>query len=291
MDLRHLRYFLAVAEEGHFSRAAQRLHIVQPALSMQIKALEDELGTPLFVRTSRRVELTAAGALLRVEAERTLAQAARAKSVVQRAARGEIGHLRIAFTGGAAFSGRLSADLRAFHTRYPDVELELMELPVVQHEDWLLADRLDIAYGPELESVFDPRIAAVRITSWPWMLGMVEDHRLAAMNSVPSRELRDEGFVLLAAEGRDAAQLNVLRRLLGQEPKVAYRVGNAIAVLAIAAAGLAIAFVPGTLGAVRIQNIQYRPVADFDTPTGLVLLSRAEDTSGAVKAFLQLARG
>jgi len=291
MDLRHLRYFLAVAEEGHFSRAAQRLHIVQPALSMQIKALEDELGTPLFVRTSRRVELTAAGALLRVEAERTLAQAARAKSVIQRAARGEIGHLRIAFTGGAAFSGRLSADLRAFHTRYPDVELELMELPVVQHEDWLLADRLDIAYGPELESVFDPRIAAVRITSWPWMLGMVEDHRLAAMNSVPSKELRDEGFVLLAAEGRDAAQLNVLRRLLGQEPKVAYRVGNAIAVLAIAAAGLAIAFVPGTLGAVRIQNIQYRPVADFDTPTGLVLLSRAEDTSGAVKAFLQLARG
>lgn len=291
MDLRHLRYFLAVAEEGHFGRAAERLHIVQPALSMQIKALEDELGTPLFIRTSRRVELTSAGVLLRVEAERTLAQAARAKSVVQRAARGEIGHLRIAFTGGAAFSGRLSADLRAFHTRYPDVELELIELPVVQHEDWLLADRLDIAYGPELEFVFDPRIAAVRITSWPWMVGMVEDHRLAAMNSIPSRELRDEGFVLLAAEGRDAAQLNVLRRLLGQEPRVAYRAGNAIAVLAIAAAGLAIAFVPGTMGAVRIQNIQYRPMADFDTPTGLVLLSRADDMSGAVKAFLQLAKG
>jgi len=291
MDLRHLRYFLAVAEEGHFGRAAERLHIVQPALSMQIKALEDELGTPLFVRTSRRVELTAAGDLLRVEAERTLAQVARAKSVVQRAARGEIGHLRIAFTGGAAFSGRLSADLRAFHVRYPDVELELMELPVVQHEDWLLEDRLDIAYGPELESVFDPRIAAVRITSWPWMVGMVEDHRLTAMNSIPSMELRDEGFVLLAADGRDTAQLNVLRRLLGQEPKVAYRVGNAIGVLAIAAAGLAIAFVPGAMGAVRIQNIQYRPMADFDTPTGLVLLSRAEDTSGAVKAFLQLARG
>jgi DNA-binding transcriptional LysR family regulator len=258
---------------------------------MQIKALEDELGSQLFIRTSRRVELTGAGELLKVEAERTLAQAARAKSVVQRAARGEIGHLRIAFTGGAAFSGRLSADLRAFHARYPDVELELMELSVVQHVDWLLEDRLDIAYGPELEVVFDPRIAAVRITSWPWMLGMVEDHRLAAMTSIPTRELLDEGFVLLASEGRDAAQLNVLRRLLGQEPKVAYRVRNAIGVLAIAAAGLALAFVPGTMDAVRIQNIQYRPLADFDTPTGLVLLSRADDTSGAVKAFLQLARG
>jgi DNA-binding transcriptional LysR family regulator len=291
MDLRHLRYFLAVAEEGHFGRAAERLHIVQPALSMQIKALEDELGSPLFIRTSRRVELTGAGELLRVEAERTLAQAARAKSVVQRAARGEIGHLRIAFTGGAAFSGRLSSDLRAFHVRYPEVEIELMELSVVQHAEWLLEDRLDIAYGPALETAFDPRIAAVPIATWPWMIAMVEDHRLAAMTSIPSRELRDEGFVLLASEGRDAAQLNVLRRFLGQEPKVAYRVGNAIGVLAIAAAGLALAFVPGTLGAVRIQNIQYRPPSDFDTPTGLVLLSRADDTSGAVKAFLQLARG
>jgi len=273
MDLRHLRYFLAVAEEEHFGRAAERLHIVQPALSMQIKALEEELGTPLFTRTSRRVELTQAGALLRIEAERTLAQAERAKSVVRRAARGEFGHLRIAYTGGAAFSGRLSADLRAFHARYPEVELELMELPIARHADWLLEDRLDIAYSPELETDFGPRIAADRVASWPWMVGMVEDHRL------------------LAADGRDAAQLIILRRLLGREPNVAYRVASAISVLAIAAAGLALAFVPGTLGHVRVENIQYRPLADFDTPTGLILLSRAAETSGPVAAFVRMARG
>ncbi len=290
MDLRHLRYFLAVAEEGHFGRAAERLHIVQPALSMQIKALEDELGTPLFVRTSRRVALTAAGTLFRIEAERTLAQAARAKSVVQRAARGEIGHLRIAYTGGAAFSGRLSADLRAFHARYPEVELELMELPIALHSEWLLEDRLDIAYSPQLETVFDPRIAVDRIAFWPWMVGMVEDHRLAAMTSVPGAELRDEAFVLLAADGRDAAQLMILRRLLGREPKVAYRVANAISVIAIAAAGLALAFVPGALGDVRVNNIQYRPLADFDGATGLVLLSRAAEAAGPVAAFVRMAR-
>jgi DNA-binding transcriptional LysR family regulator len=291
MDLRHLRYFLAVAEEGHFGRAAERLHIVQPALSMQIKALEEELGTPLFTRTSRRVELTEAGTLLRVEAERTLAQAARAKSVVQRAARGEVGHVRIAYTGGAAFSGRLSADLRAFHTRYPDVELELMELPIALHAEWLLEDRLDIAYSPQLDSVFDAGIVADRIATWPWMVGMMDDHKLAAMTSIPTAALKDERFILLAADGRDEAQLKVLRRVLGQEPKVAYRVGNAISVLALAAAGLGLAFVPGAMGGVRIQNIQYRPLADYDTPTGLVLLSRGNDASGAVKAFVSLARG
>lgn len=97
MDLRHLRYFLAVAEEGHFGRAAQRLHIVQPALSMQIKALEEELGGPLFVRTSRKVELTDAGRLLQVEAQRTLEQADHARLTVQRSIRGETGQVRVGF--------------------------------------------------------------------------------------------------------------------------------------------------------------------------------------------------
>jgi len=95
----------------------------------------------------------------------------------------------------------------------------------------------------------------------------------------------------LAADGRDAAQLIILRRLLGREPNVAYRVASAISVLAIAAAGLALAFVPGTLGHVRVENIQYRPLADFDTPTGLILLSRAAETSGPVAAFVRMARG
>jgi DNA-binding transcriptional LysR family regulator len=128
MELRHLRYFLTVAEEGHFGRAAERLHIVQPALSMQVRALETELGTALFERTSRRVVLTEAGVLFRVEAERTVQQAARAKDVAQRAARGEVGTVRIGFVAPATFAGKLAADVSSFKLAYPEVDIELTEL-------------------------------------------------------------------------------------------------------------------------------------------------------------------
>lgn len=118
MELRHLRYFLAVAEEGHFGRAAERLNIVPPTLSMQIKALEEELGGPLFLRTSRKVELTEAGRLLQVEAQRTLDQAENARLAVQRSIRGESGRVRVGFAGNAVFSGKLTADLREFRQAY-----------------------------------------------------------------------------------------------------------------------------------------------------------------------------
>src|SRR5471032_404690 len=128
MDLRQMRYFLTVVEEAHFGRAAQRLNIVQPALSMQIKALEEEVGGVLFLRTTRKVELTEAGELFRAEAQLAVAQAERAKSVVQRALRGEIGKVRIGFAGNAVFTGKLLEDMRAFSAAYPQVAIELQEL-------------------------------------------------------------------------------------------------------------------------------------------------------------------
>ncbi|MDR3438758.1 LysR substrate-binding domain-containing protein [Telmatospirillum sp.] len=290
MDLRHLRYFLAVAEEGHFGRAARRLNIVQPALSMQIRALEDELGTPLFLRTSRKVELTEAGRLLCVEAEQTLLQAERAKSVVQRAARGETGSIRIAFAGNAAFAGKLSADLRVFHDRRPAVQLDLCEMPALLHADALLQNRCDIAYCPVLGIAFDSQLVADRIGSWPWLIAMAADNPLSDEASLTSAGLADERFILYAAHGADVGQLIVLRQLLGREPRIVHRVANTLTVLTMVAAGLGLALVPGPIGAVGIDNITYRPLADFDLPSELVLLSRASETSCAVKAFVEMAR-
>jgi DNA-binding transcriptional LysR family regulator len=290
MELRHLRYFLAVAEEAHFGRAAARLHIVQPALSMQIKALEEELGTALFRRTSRRVELTEAGTLLRIEAERTIGQAERAKSVVRRAARGEIGNVRIAFTGNAAFAGKLSGDLRAFHSRYPAVELELQEMPPLLQAEAVLEDRFDVAYCPAHDSDFDPGLAVDRIGSWPWLIAMASDHPLAAETLLPTAALAKEAFILFAAHATDENQLSFLRQILGGEPRIVHRVSAALTLLAMAAAGLGLALVPGPLGKVMILNIEYRPLLDFELPAELVLLSRDAETSGAVKAFVEMAR-
>lgn len=157
MDLRHLRYFLAVAEEGHFGRAAQRLHIVQPALSMQIKAPEEELGGPLFVRTSRKVELTDAGRLLQVEAQRTLEQADHARLTVQRSIRGETGQVRVGFAGNAVFSGKLTNDLRAFRRTYPDAELVVNEVAPLLQAEAILTGQLDVGYTPITTKSMMPR--------------------------------------------------------------------------------------------------------------------------------------
>ncbi|MEN3812309.1 LysR family transcriptional regulator [Chromobacterium piscinae] len=150
MELRHLRYFLAVADEGHFGRAAEKLHIVQPALSAQIRSLEEELGVVLFVRSTRKVELSDAGRILLIEARRTVEQAERAKSVMRRAARGETGVVRIGFVGNAVAAGRLSDDLLAFHAAWPDVAVELHEMAPAEQLEAILAGRLDVGYCPQL---------------------------------------------------------------------------------------------------------------------------------------------
>jgi DNA-binding transcriptional LysR family regulator len=257
---------------------------------MQIRALEEELGTPLFLRTSRRVELTEAGELLRVEAERTIAQAQRAKSIVQRAARGEIGSVRIAFIGNAAFAGKLSADVRRFHERYPAVELELRELPAALHAEALLQDQFDVAYYPVLGGEVDPRLTADRIGSWRFHIAMRHDHPFAAKTSLSPPMLVDEGFLVFASHPADRGQLPILRQLLGCEPKITHHVSNTLTMLALAAAGLGLALVPASLVDVHIQNIQYRPLDGFELAAELNLLSRVDETAGAVKAYVEIAR-
>jgi DNA-binding transcriptional LysR family regulator len=290
MDLKQLRYFLAVAEEGHFGRAAQRVHIVQPALSMQIRALEESLGTSLFKRTTRRVELTEAGSLFRVEAERAIAQVERAKLVAQRAARGEIGTLRIGFAGNAAFAGVLSGNVRSFHARYSNVQIELREMaPLIQAAE-IAAGRLDLGYSPVFGGAVDSRLAVDPVGSWRWLVAIARDHPLAASASLAPKSLAKEPFIVYAAHGADVGQLEHVHQVLGREPLVAHRAANTLTVLTMVAAGLGVALVPQPLSVVRIAGLAYRPLTGFSQRSELVLLSRASETSGAVKAFLTLVR-
>jgi DNA-binding transcriptional LysR family regulator len=167
MELRHLRYFVTVAEEGHFGRAAERLHIVQPALSMQIKALEEELGGPLFVRTSRKVTLTAAGSALLIEARRTLDQAERARDVVANMVSGSIGNVRIGFAGNAVFSGQLTTDLHRFHRTHPRAQLEVVEVSPQAQVAALLEGRIDVAYCPDHGGLTAPGLNVELVGEWP----------------------------------------------------------------------------------------------------------------------------
>jgi DNA-binding transcriptional LysR family regulator len=289
MELRHLRYFLAVAGEGHFGRAAARLHIVQPALSMQIRALEAELGTSLFERTSRRVVLTKAGALFQVEAERAIQQAARAKDVAQRAARGEVGTVRVGFVGNASIAGRLSADVSSFRVAHPDVDLELSELNPLEQVDSVLKGHLDVGYVPYL-SYKQEELRVDRIATWPWILAMHSAHPLTRRGAITGMATRAETFIVYAAHAADDGHLRVLRRFLGQEPRAVHRVPNTLAVLTLAAAGMGLTLVPASLETLKIPDIAYRPVLDFPVSYELILVSRRNETSPAVQRFVEIAR-
>ncbi|QND83217.1 LysR family transcriptional regulator [Chromobacterium vaccinii] len=292
MELRHLRYFLAVADEGHFGRAAEKLHIVQPALSAQIRSLEEELGVTLFVRSTRKVELSDAGRILLIEARRMVEQAERAKSVMRRAARGETGVVRIGFVGNAVAAGRLSDDLLAFHAAWPDVAVELHEMAPAAQLEALLAGRLDVGYCPQLGHSLPAGLQARPAGSWHWEVAMGEQHPLAARRILRAVDLREQPFIVYAADGDDEGQLPMLRRLLGGEPRIAYKVGSTMSVLALAAAGLGLALVPAPVRKMAAPNLVYRRLAERSPLVSeLAAISRAGGEWGAAQRYLDMLNG
>lgn len=288
MDLRHLRYFLAVAEEGHFGRAAARLNIVQPALSMQIKALEEELGGALFIRTSRRVELTAAGSLLQIEARRTLEQAEHTRLTVERSLRGETGRVRVGFAGNAIFSGRLIPDLRRFHQRFPDAELLIHEVGPQEQVAAIVAGHLDIGYTPAHSTAVGPDIAVRRIGDWNILVALPEDHPLAQHAGITTEMLAGLPLVLYEAHDVHEHLFILLTRKLGDKCHIAYRAGSTLSTLAMAATGLGLALIPAPLQQVRIPGLVYRPLNEPDLTANLVMISRAQESSQTVKMYLEL---
>ena len=289
MELRHLRYFLAVERERNFSRAAKSLNIVQSALSMQVRDLEEELGAPLFSRTSRRVDLTEAGALLKVEAERTLAQAERARDIVAKAAKGEIGSLRVGFTGNAAITGKLSNDLRMFHERFPAVEINLREIAPIYQAKALLEGELDIGYIHSFGSAFETQVATFVLDSWPWVLAVSSFHPLASRKTVSPDLLLGQDFILYAASGMDHGQLVTLHKLIGCEPNVVARVTNTMTMFSLVSANLGVALVPAPLAELGMPNLEFIKVTRCKDSTTLILLSRKEEVGGAVGAFRKIA--
>jgi len=289
MDLRHLRYFLAVAEEKHFGRAAERLNIVPPALSMQIKSLEDELGGPLFIRTSRSVELTEAGRLLQVEAQRTLDQADHARQTVQRSLRGETGQVRIGFAGNAVFSGKLTDDLRSFRARFPQAELIASEVSPLAQADAILAGQLDVGYTPDHGKLHIPALRCEKIGIWNRVVALADDHPLSSQPRLTVAMLAAEPLIFYDTHGADESLYTALTALLGQPPDVAHCSSSSLSVLALAAAGQGLALVPEPLTNICVPGVVYRPLDAPALAANLMLISRQKANNGAVEAFLKIA--
>jgi DNA-binding transcriptional LysR family regulator len=284
MEIRHLRYFAAVAQTCHFGQAAAQLHVAQPALSYAIRQLEDELDVSLFTRSTRRVALTVAGEYLYVEAQRILASVDNAVHGVRRIAAGRSGLVRVGLTGTAAFS-HLPTIARAVKRELPDVALHIeADMLTPAQCDALRAGTIDLgllrppAVGNDIEvRTFEEESLALVVAA---------DHRLAVEPVVSMADLRNEPFVMYGSR-ESAVNDAVLRscRRAGFVPQREHEAPGTAVLLALVTAGLGVAVVPSSVRALPLQGMVIRDLADGGT-IELALARRADDENPVVDAVV-----
>ncbi len=287
VELRHLRYFVAVAETLSFTGAAERLGVSQPPLSQQIRDLEAELGTPLLWRTSRSVALTPAGTAFLTRARGILAEVEEACAEARAVGAGRTGTLDIGLTG-SILAGPLGRLIRLFNARYPAVLVRLHEMPPGEQPAALHAHRTDLCFlrrPPE-----DPSLRVVR--AWPEAVGVAlpAGHPLAARAAIALGDLSDEAFVSLRLrDSRFAMDLREACLAAGFVPRIVQQVVESASLVNLVAAGLGVALVPDSIGALKRPDIAYRPLAGASPVADVCALYRAP--AGTVtENFLALMR-
>ncbi|MCR1762025.1 LysR substrate-binding domain-containing protein [Pseudomonas aeruginosa] len=287
MELRHLRYFLAVAEELHFARAAEKLHIEQSPLSRAIKELEEELGVVLFARTTRSTRLTRAGSLFMEHVPRVFAALQQARDSVKAAANGFHGQVRVALSDGITPS-RLPALLALCRQEEPEVELRFFEVPLSQQIKGLHDDLYDVGFA-QSDEVGDG-IVATPVWSDALMVAVPARHPLLAHKRIPLNELLRYPLVLCdpqVCEGHAKHIERVLRRA-DMEPLIAERVASCDLMMALVSAGLALGFT----GAARIAAnpdsvVVARPLALRMPPLTTYLLYPDGEPSDVLARFIE----
>jgi DNA-binding transcriptional LysR family regulator len=290
MELRHIRYFLAVAEERNVTRAAERLGIGQPPLSQQIHALEDEIGVRLFRRTGHGVVLTEAGEAFAVDAKRILADTRIAVEKAQSAGRGEIGTLNIGFTGSAAFNPVVSKLIRSYRQAYPNVTLTLAEGNTAQLLAWLDDGRVDVAFV-RLGSQSPAGVQFHHIAIEPMKIVLPATHRLAKKRRIALRDLADDPFVMLPREASPTLHDVIVGacREAGFDPIAGQQAPQLSSVVNLVAAEFGVSLVPASVCQIRVEGVVYHDVAGKAIPIRLVLASRADTTPAKGVNFLRMA--
>jgi DNA-binding transcriptional LysR family regulator len=291
MELRHIRYFLAVAEEMNFTRAAKKVGIGQPPLSQQIRSLEEEFGAPLFRRVPRGVELTDSGKAFLPEAQTILAQAERAKKIAQRGARGELGSLRLGFTGSAAFTQMVRDAIRVFRTHYPNVELTLEEEDTTTLLERLAEQTLDAAFIRPGRN--DPGGVRVhRLVEETMMIALPSDHPLVKASALPLSALAKDQFLLFPRRVGPGFFDEIIAacRRAGFEPRMGYEAPEITSVGNMIAAGLGVSIVPISIAnQVCVAGVKYLKIVGEAPIAPIALATRPDEQSVTVKNFAALA--
>ncbi len=290
MDLKQLRYFVAVAEEGHITRAAERLGMQQPPLSAQIKAIENTLGVQLFRRKPRGVELTEAGQELLSEAKAILARLERAVLRTQRTARGELGRLRVAIAPTAPFHKLVPRAIRNFSRSYPQVALTLEE--GLSHEvvDGLVSERLDVAFVRNA-GIRSDMLRTLPLLEEPMILALASQHPL--VKAYPSNQpislaqLNDEPFILIGPAGTGLHDETIAAcRSAGYSPRIGQLTPSITPALGLAATEMGVVLVPESLKSLRMAGLVYRRVTGPYLPKAFLGLTYLKSNgSGVLKQF------
>jgi DNA-binding transcriptional LysR family regulator len=276
LELRQFRYFVAVAEELHFTRAAARLHIGQPPLSLQIQAIERELGVVLLKRTRRKVELTPVGELFLQEARLALMQANRAIDTAKRAARGEMGTLRLSFITSVPLVDVFTRAVRSFRLSMPQVHLELKIKSSVDIIDDVLLNTIDLGFTrPSIQSVLPTTITAIPVYEDQLMVVLPIDHPLNKEDGpIPISRLKSERFVLRPRGSGTGfyEQVFSICAEAGFTPQIAQEASEATTTLGLVAAGVGITVAPQALQSIRVHDVVWRELAEAETRSQVVLI-------------------
>lgn len=290
MELRHLRYFIAVAEELHFGRAAEQLGISQPPLSQQIQALEEELGVRLFERTNRRVALSEVGRLFLPEARQVLAQLEQAVAVARRAQRGELGELKVGFTSSAPFTSTIPRAIRAFRQACPEVHLDLRELSSRGVAEAVHEGRLQVGVLRPLAPLPE-ELVALELFAEPLVVVLPVGHPLAGgADGVRLAELGEEPFVFFPRSFGTGLydQLLELARAAGFVPRIVQEASEAMTLIGLVATGLGVTVLPASFSRMRIDGVVCRTLLDPGATTAVWLVRRRDEDSPLVRRFAEL---